>query len=85
LILKKRPDFAQAHFLLGNAFAAGGRLSDAMGEFRETIRLKPDFAEGYVGLARALAMSGRIDEARQHYERALALLKSQQQAEKKGK
>jgi Flp pilus assembly protein TadD len=56
-----------------------------MGEFRETIRLKPDFAEGYVGLARALAMTGRIDEARQQYERALALLKSQQQAEKKGK
>jgi hypothetical protein len=37
---KARPDFAEAQFLLGNAFAAGQELSDAIREFRHTVRLK---------------------------------------------
>jgi tetratricopeptide (TPR) repeat protein len=85
LIIKKRPDFAEGHFLLGNAYAAGGRLSEAIGEFRATLQLKPDLADGHVALARALAMTGRKDEAAQPYQRALTLLKAQRQSEAKEK
>jgi protein O-mannosyl-transferase len=85
LVLKKRPDFAEAHFLLANSLAARGLISEAIAEFRDTVRLKPDFADGHVALARALAMTEHKDEAAQHYQQALALLKSQRQSAKKDK
>jgi Flp pilus assembly protein TadD len=60
-------------------------MTEAIGEFRETITLKPNFADGHIALGRALAMAGRTDEATPHYERALALLKSERQSAGKDK
>jgi Flp pilus assembly protein TadD len=79
-LLKKRPDDVKAHFLLANALAARGQLNEAIGEFREVLRLEPDHEKAHIGLARALAMAGRAEEAIEQYQRALALLKSQRES-----
>jgi tetratricopeptide (TPR) repeat protein len=40
-----RPDFADAHFNLGNALSQiPGRLPEAIAEYRAAIRTRPDYA-----------------------------------------
>src|SRR4029453_2364651 len=46
--LRLRPNDARAHNALGLALGAGGRLDQAVGEFREAVKLAPDFAEARV-------------------------------------
>jgi Flp pilus assembly protein TadD len=60
-------------------------MGEAVTEFRETVRLEPNFADGHIALARALAMTEHRDEAMEHYQRALALLKSQRNSAKKSR
>ena len=45
--LRVKPDYAEAHYHLGNAFCTGGTFSDAIGHYEEALRLRPDFAEAH--------------------------------------
>ncbi len=62
--VRLQPDFAGAHFNLGNAYRDTGRLDDAATEYRETVRLVPADAEAHANLGALLSERGRIDEAR---------------------
>jgi tetratricopeptide (TPR) repeat protein len=50
-----------------------GRSQEALGHFREAVRLEPGLAIAHYNLGRALKQQGQLDEAVRHYRRAIAL------------
>ena len=52
---------------LGYALAAAGKLDEAVGHYREAIRIRPDYALAHNSLGVALGTQGRIDEALQEF------------------
>ena len=72
--LRLRPDFADAHYNLGNAHALLGDLSSAEVEFKRAIEADPRFADAENNLGSVLVQQGRIPEAiRAHFEAALRI------------
>jgi len=69
--VKKNPDAWIAHDLLGNIVMQAGKLDEAMGHFKQALRLKPDYPEALNNLGVALERSGRFPEAIAHYQQAL--------------
>jgi Flp pilus assembly protein TadD len=63
----------RAHNNLANALAERRQTADAVGHYREALRLKPDFSEAHGNLANALAKQGRAEEATREYLEALRL------------
>jgi tetratricopeptide (TPR) repeat protein len=62
-----------AQLNLGAALNVKGRFDEAIGHFKEAIRLSPGTANAYINLAYALAQKHRLGEAVQQYEAALRL------------
>jgi|SRR5579871_993136 len=58
----------------GNQFAAQGKLSEALLNYRKSIQKDPNFGEAYYRLGLALIRAGRSAEALPAFERAAALL-----------
>ena len=52
------PESADVHNILGIALAEKGQIGDAIGEFREAVRLEPRSAQSHWHLGAALAYSG---------------------------
>jgi tetratricopeptide (TPR) repeat protein len=50
--LRLAPDFAEAHYNLGNALAQVGRVQEAIQHYEQALRIKPDFAVARNALAR---------------------------------
>ena len=73
LALRIKPDFAEAHYSLGNALSRAGDLQDAISHWAQAVRIKPDFPEAHYNLGNARLLSGRIQEAIGHYQQALRL------------
>jgi tetratricopeptide (TPR) repeat protein len=72
--LARNPGAWMARNNLGVVFAAAGRSSDAIGQYREALRLNPDDAEAHYNLALALAkLPGRSDEVIAEYEQTLRI------------
>ena len=65
------PDFADAHYNLGNALKEQGKLEEAVACYRRALELKPSFAEGHSNLGMAFLMLGNLDAAIACYRRAL--------------
>jgi Flp pilus assembly protein TadD len=63
-----RPDWAEAHSLLGSSLARMGQSREAEAEFRKAVTLKPDYAEGWYQLGIFLKSEHKDKEA----EEALA-------------
>jgi len=57
------PADAALRDLLGTRYLAAGRLDDAIGAFREALRLKPGYTEAENNLGAALVEAGRAREA----------------------
>jgi Tetratricopeptide repeat len=57
------PANPEARNMLGSAYAAVGRGSDAIDQFRLAIKLRPDYQNARYNLARALMKAGKFDEA----------------------
>jgi tetratricopeptide (TPR) repeat protein len=55
--LRRNPDDAEAHNILGATLASQGQLAAAIQEFKETLRLSPQHRGATTNLARALAIS----------------------------
>src|SRR5580704_7288354 len=68
-----RPDYAEAHNNLGNAFKGRGRLDEAIVSYKRALSLKADYAEAHNNLGTALKAQGKLVDAVASYERALAL------------
>jgi len=54
--LRIEPDYALAHYNLGNALQQAGQLSEAKEQYEEALRLKLDFAAAQDRLARLQAL-----------------------------
>jgi predicted membrane-bound spermidine synthase/Flp pilus assembly protein TadD len=67
------PESADLHNVIGIDFANRDRIDDAIGEFREALRLEPDSAQTYWHLGAALAAQGARTEAIEHLRRAVQL------------
>ena len=70
--LRLRPNYFDAHYLLGNALYAKGD-EGAIAEFREVLRLQPDYPEAHYNLGIALATRGNNDEAAREFTEAQRL------------
>jgi tetratricopeptide (TPR) repeat protein len=71
--LAKNPGAWIAHYNLANTLARQSKTSEAMAEYKTTLRLKPDYAEAHNNLGVALASQGRIEEAIAEYAAALRI------------
>jgi tetratricopeptide (TPR) repeat protein len=72
-IIAKRPNNARAHLNLGDYLYRQGRQLDALGHFREAVRLNPTYADAHYGLGTVLASQGRTREAMASYEEAIRI------------
>ena len=66
-----KPDFAYAHFNLGNILKALGKLTEAELSTYKAIELKPDFAKAYTYLAGIMRDLGKEKDAVKYYSLAL--------------
>jgi tetratricopeptide (TPR) repeat protein len=71
--LRLNPDYAEAHYNLGNIFFKEGKVSDAIGHYEQALRTNPDYAMAHNNLGIALAQTGKIEEAIAHYEQAVRI------------
>jgi len=67
------PENAEAHFGLGVALKARGRLEDAVVSYQRAIELRPDLAEAHNNLGNVLGDLERFDEALVAYQHAAVL------------
>ena len=65
------PQFAEAHFFLGNALAADGQPHQAITHLQQALRLQPDVSEARLKLAALLLGRRRTAEALQEYRELL--------------
>lgn len=70
-VLSNDPNSIVAHNDLGNILFKRGEVDEAIGHYRQAIRLKPDAGLNHYNLANALARQGNIDEAIDEYRRAV--------------
>ena len=61
------PDFADAHYNMGNTLIDQGKPEDAKRAFYRAIALKPDYADAYNNLGNTLKDQGKLDEAKDAY------------------
>jgi Tfp pilus assembly protein PilF len=65
-----RPDWAEAHSLLGSSLARAGNYVEAEAELRKAVALKPDYAEGWNFLGEFLKDRGKEKEAQEAFRKA---------------
>jgi Flp pilus assembly protein TadD len=68
--LSIRPNWAEAHSLLGSALAETGNYKEAETELRKAVALKPDYAEGWNFLGQFLKKQGKEQEAQEAFRKA---------------
>ena len=61
-LVKQRPDFAQAHFLLAQAYAGLGERAGMRRELERTVELAPKDAVARLALARMLLLEGEKEK-----------------------
>jgi eukaryotic-like serine/threonine-protein kinase len=72
-VSRRPPGQARRHIGLGGALAVEGKLSEAVAECREAIRLNPDLAEAHNNLGNALGEQAKWAEAAAEYREAIRL------------
>jgi len=72
-LLKRNPDCASAHNLLGVVLATNGRSAEAISRFRTAVKLDPLLAEAHANLGSALCDDGALDAAMTEYHEALRI------------
>jgi Flp pilus assembly protein TadD len=65
-----RPDWAEAHSLLGSVLVRAGKYPEAEVELRKAVTLKPDYAEGWNFLGEFLQARGKEKEAQEAFKKA---------------
>jgi Flp pilus assembly protein TadD len=68
--LSIKPDWAEAHSLLGSTLAETGNYREAEAELRKAVALKPDYAEGWNFLGQFLKKHGKEQEAQEAFRKA---------------
>jgi protein O-mannosyl-transferase len=70
--IEKQPGNARAHLNLGVALDRSGRMEEAIGHYREAIRLKPRDSGAYANLGYAAFRMGNVAEAIGLYQEAIS-------------
>ncbi len=65
-----KPDWAEAHSLLGSVLTQTGDLHGAEQELRKAVQVKPDYAEGWNYLGEFLKEHGKEQEAQDAFAKA---------------
>jgi protein O-GlcNAc transferase len=68
-----KPDWAEAHSLLGSALSRAGDLKGAEEELRKAVTLKPDYAEGWNYLGQFYKEQRKEKEAEAAFQKAKQL------------
>lgn len=68
--LALKPQWAEAHSLLGSALVRLGNYREAEAELRQAVTLKPDYAEGWYYLGLFLKDRGKEQEAQEAFRKA---------------
>lgn len=71
--VQEEPDSAVAHYNLGLAYAALGRMTSAEKAYRRAVELDPGLLEGWVNLAGTLLLQWRFEESLEASRKAVAL------------
>jgi tetratricopeptide (TPR) repeat protein len=71
-ILQQNPTDAFARYGLAMAYAAEGKMEDALREFATTTEYNPDYVPAYQMSAQTLVKVGKFDEARERLRVGLA-------------
>ncbi|PYV01233.1 MAG: hypothetical protein DMG26_14030, partial [Acidobacteria bacterium] len=58
--LEVKPDYAQAHYNLANAYTGDQKTTDAIHEYREVLRLKPEFPGVHMNLGALFETQGEL-------------------------
>lgn len=69
-LVKKVPDYASLHNMLGVIYSHRNQFKKAVQYFREALRINPLYTEAQLNLAIVLADTGSYDEAEMEYGRA---------------
>ena len=72
-VLRKKPDNADAHLLLGTALALVPERSEALKELQKAVDLQPKSAMAYFALGTAQARFAEFEAARKMFEKAIQL------------
>ncbi len=72
-VVAKSPMKARPHHNLGWAYSQTGQTENAMGEYREALRLAPDVPEVHYDLGLVYAAKGELDDAMDEYREAIRL------------
>src|SRR6185312_7605232 len=67
------PNYALAHFNLGNVLDETGRLEEAIAAYNEAVRLAPGYADAHYNLALAYQRRGERRRAVPHWQQYLGL------------
>jgi Flp pilus assembly protein TadD len=73
--LRWKPDYAEAHMILGDSLRHDGQREPGLAELREAVTCGPELADTHYYLGEALAEDGREAEARVELEQAVKLAK----------
>ena len=65
-----KPDYAEVHYNLGNAFRDQEKLQEAIEAYGNALSIKPDHADAYLNLGNALKDQGKLEEAIEEYKKA---------------
>ena len=70
LAIQTDPTLPEPHDLLGSVLQGQNHVDAAIGEYRESLRLRPDFSRAHLDLGTALAEKGDVSGATEHLRRA---------------
>jgi tetratricopeptide (TPR) repeat protein len=73
LALAQKPDYAEAHMILGDSLVHLGERAAGLAELRQAVQCGPDLADVHFYLGEALAADGQEAEARRQLEQAVQL------------
>lgn len=71
--LELEPDYAEAHFKLGNIFNARRQLAEAEACYRRAIDIVPDYVKAHYNLGNTLRDLSRLNEAEASFRRVLKI------------
>ena len=71
--LKINPNYAQAHYNLGNVLYNQGNLLEAEEEYREALKIDPNLAEAHNNLGGLLYNQGKLLESEEEYREPLKI------------
>ncbi len=68
-----KPNWAEAHSLLGSALDRAGKYTQAEEELRKAVQLKPNYAEGWYYLGQFYKGHGKEKQAQEAFQKAQQL------------